>query len=99
MGNLFADLISIVGIPGHCCDCTAIQSNYISKLEVLDYQNLQQKIQEYLHQFFTPSILLPIQNNLAISVTFSYKHVFDCFLIIRLTFQLYKYKYNGKLHG
>ncbi|CBI31299.3 unnamed protein product, partial [Vitis vinifera] len=45
---------------------------------VLNYQNIQQKIQEYLHQFFTPSILLPIQNNPAVSVTFSYKHVFDC---------------------
>ena len=39
---------------------------------VLDYQNLQQKIQEHLHQFFILSILLSIQNNLAIRVTFVY---------------------------
>ena len=47
-----------------------VYQNPINSRGVLDYQNLQQKIQYHLHQFFTPSILLSIQNNPAIRVTF-----------------------------
>ena len=49
--------------------------------KVLDYQNLQQKFQKHLHPFLTLSILLLIQNNPVVSIIFSYKCVFYCFLI------------------
>ena len=52
---------------------------------LLDNQNFQQKFQKHLHPFLTQSILLLIQNDPAVSIIFSYKCVFDCFLIFAHT--------------
>jgi sulfur relay (sulfurtransferase) complex TusBCD TusD component (DsrE family) len=69
--------------------------NPINSRGVLDCQNLQQKIQEHLHQFFTPSTLLSIQNNPAIGVTFIYLIIFVClFILLRFVFLLHVLQFH-----
>ena len=69
--------------------------NPINLRGVLDCQNLQKKIQEHLHQFFTPFTLLSIQNNPAIRVTFVYLIVFVCFFILlRFVFLLHVLQFH-----